>query len=178
MQQLIYRIINPVVHGMIKVGITPNIITTTGLVLNIAAAVVFVYAAVTDWNTALTYAGWAGGLVLLLVLLRPVTGLLSQLPRLDLPDWRAETAQREAELRQDQETALEGFIEGELQSYIWDKEQSLGLAYPVSVSTRPGAGGGSVPDRVSIDGPFHQELSDWLTTELGLGPESQIWREE
>ena len=64
LQQLIYRIINPVVHGMIKVGITPNIITTTGLVLNIAAAVVFVYAAVTDWNTALTYAGWAGGLVL------------------------------------------------------------------------------------------------------------------
>ena len=71
-----------------------------------------------------------------------------------------------------------GLIESELGSYIWDKEQSLGLDYPVSVSTRPGAGGGSVPDRVSIDGPFHQELSDWLTTELGLGPECQIWREE
>lgn len=37
LQQLIYRIINPVVKGMIKVGITPNIITTTGLVLNIVA---------------------------------------------------------------------------------------------------------------------------------------------
>lgn len=120
----------------------------------------------------------AGGLVLLLVLLRPVTGLLSQLPRLDLPDWRAETEQREEELRRDQEAEWEGFIEGELRSYIWDKEQSLGLAYPVSVSTRPGAGGGSVPDRVSIGGPFHQELSDWLTEELGLGPESQIWQEE
>ena len=24
LQQLIYKIINPVVHGMIKVGITPN----------------------------------------------------------------------------------------------------------------------------------------------------------
>lgn len=64
LQQLIYRIINPVVHGMIKVGITPNIITTTGLVLNIVAAAVFVHAAVTDWNTAMTHAGWAGGLVL------------------------------------------------------------------------------------------------------------------
>ena len=31
LQQLIYKIINPVVHGMIKVGITPNFITTTGL---------------------------------------------------------------------------------------------------------------------------------------------------
>ena len=120
----------------------------------------------------------AGGLVLLMILLRPVTGIVSRLPQLNFPDWRAETEQWEEELRQSQEAELEGFIEGELQSYIWDKEQSLGLAYPVSVSTRPGAGGGSVPDRVSIDGPFHQELSDWLTTELGLGPESQIWQEE
>ena len=42
LQQLIYKIINPVVHGMIKVGITPNFITTTGLVMNIVAACVFV----------------------------------------------------------------------------------------------------------------------------------------
>lgn len=41
LQQLIYKIINPVVKGLIKMGITPNIITTTGLILNIAAAVVF-----------------------------------------------------------------------------------------------------------------------------------------
>ena len=46
LQQLIYKIINPVVHGMIKVGITPNFITTTGLVMNIVAACVFVYAGI------------------------------------------------------------------------------------------------------------------------------------
>ena len=44
LQQLVYKIINPVVRGMIKVGVTPNFITTTGLVLNIVAAVVFIYA--------------------------------------------------------------------------------------------------------------------------------------
>jgi CDP-diacylglycerol--glycerol-3-phosphate 3-phosphatidyltransferase len=38
LQQVIYKIINPVVHGMIRIGITPNFITTTGLVLNIVAA--------------------------------------------------------------------------------------------------------------------------------------------
>lgn len=64
LQQLIYKIINPVVHGMIKVGITPNFITTTGLVLNIVAAVVFVYAAFAGEDMALTYVGWAGGIVL------------------------------------------------------------------------------------------------------------------
>ena len=30
LQQLIYKIINPLIHGMIKIGITPNFITTTG----------------------------------------------------------------------------------------------------------------------------------------------------
>ena len=36
LQQVIYKIINPVVHGMIRIGITPNFITTTGLVLNLS----------------------------------------------------------------------------------------------------------------------------------------------
>ena len=64
LQQLIYKIINPVVHGMIKIGITPKFITTTGLILNMVAAVVFVYASFAADGSALTYAGWAGGIVL------------------------------------------------------------------------------------------------------------------
>ena len=32
LQQLIYKIINPLIHGMIKIGITPNFITTTGFI--------------------------------------------------------------------------------------------------------------------------------------------------
>ncbi len=120
----------------------------------------------------------AGGVVLMILLLRPLSGIAGNLPQLSIDGFRQETEQREEELKKQQEEAVGGLIESELGSYIWDKEQSLGLDYPVSVSTRPGAGGGSVPDRVSIDGPFHQELSDWLTTELGLGPECQIWREE
>lgn len=63
LQQLIYKIINPVVHGMIKVGITPNFITTTGLVLNVAAAALFVYAGLCRPGE-LAYVGWAGGIVL------------------------------------------------------------------------------------------------------------------
>ena len=63
LQQLIYKIINPVVHGMIKVGITPNFITTTGLVMNIVAACVFVYAGMYKPGE-LVYVGWGGGIVL------------------------------------------------------------------------------------------------------------------
>ena len=63
LQQLIYKIINPIVKGMIKVGITPNFITTTGLVLNIIAAAIFIYAAIYHKGD-LAYVGWGGALVL------------------------------------------------------------------------------------------------------------------
>ena len=63
LQKLIYKIINPLVHGMIKVGITPNFITTTGLVLNIVAAALFIYAGACCPGE-LSYVGWGGGIVL------------------------------------------------------------------------------------------------------------------
>ena len=59
LQQVIYKIINPVVRGMIKIGITPNFITTTGLVLNIVAAALFVYAGMYKSGEL-----WAGGAAL------------------------------------------------------------------------------------------------------------------
>ena len=30
LQQFIYKVIDPLVHGMIKIGITPNMVTTIG----------------------------------------------------------------------------------------------------------------------------------------------------
>lgn len=64
LQQLIYRIINPIVNGMIKIGITPNFITTTGFILNVVAAAVLVYAGIYAQANELVYLGWAGGIIL------------------------------------------------------------------------------------------------------------------
>ena len=44
LQQGIYRIINPFVHLLIRMGVTPNMVTTIGLLGNIAAAVIIAYA--------------------------------------------------------------------------------------------------------------------------------------
>lgn len=64
LQQIIYKIINPLVHGMIRIGITPNFITTTGFLLNIFAAVLLIYGGVhAEWHD-FTYVGWAGGIIL------------------------------------------------------------------------------------------------------------------
>ena len=61
LQQLIYKIINPLIHGMIKIGITPNFITTTGFILNVVAAGMFVYAGICGGRNDLAIVGWAGG---------------------------------------------------------------------------------------------------------------------
>ena len=64
LQQLIYKIINPLIHGMIKIGITPNFITTTGFILNVVAAGMFVYAGIYSGQNDLSILGWAGGVIL------------------------------------------------------------------------------------------------------------------
>lgn len=63
LQQLVYRVIDPLVRGMIKVGITPNFITTAGLVINVAAASLLVYAGM-EKPGELEYVGYAGGIIL------------------------------------------------------------------------------------------------------------------
>ncbi|MDE7427438.1 MAG: CDP-alcohol phosphatidyltransferase family protein [Muribaculaceae bacterium] len=44
LQQGIYKIINPLVKTLIKCGVTPNMVTTIGLLGNIAGAILFVVA--------------------------------------------------------------------------------------------------------------------------------------
>ena len=44
LQQGIYAIINPFVKLLIRIGITPNMVTTIGLLGNVAAAAIIAYA--------------------------------------------------------------------------------------------------------------------------------------
>ena len=78
LQKVIYRIINPLIKGMIRVGITPNIITTTGFVLNVVAAGFFIYAAIYQpYDLALI--GWGGGIVLFAGLFDMMDGRLARM---------------------------------------------------------------------------------------------------
>ncbi len=67
LQQLIYKVINPFVKMLIKVGLTPNAVTTIGLLLNVGVAVIFIKGAEEGNRGDLSYVGWAGGLILLQV---------------------------------------------------------------------------------------------------------------
>ena len=64
LQKGIYRVINPLVRGLIKIGFTPNLVTVTGLVLNIMVAIVFIKGAEQGNRGDLSYVGWAGALIL------------------------------------------------------------------------------------------------------------------
>lgn len=63
----IYRVINPFVRLLIKMGVTPNVVTTIGFLGNLAAAVVIVVAGygaartgIVDWSLVT----WAGALII------------------------------------------------------------------------------------------------------------------
>lgn len=60
----IYKVINPFVRFLIKLGLTPNAVTTIGLILNIGVAVIFILGAEKGNRGDLQFVGWAGALVL------------------------------------------------------------------------------------------------------------------
>lgn len=64
LQSGIYKIIDPFVKGLIRIGFTPNVVTVVGFLLNIGVAAVFVIGAEKTNRDNLSYVGWAGALIL------------------------------------------------------------------------------------------------------------------
>lgn len=79
-QKIIYKIINPLIKGMIRVGITPNIVTTVGFLGNILAAVFFIYASqellLEDQTTTI---GWGGFIIIASGLFDMMDGRLARM---------------------------------------------------------------------------------------------------
>lgn len=78
-QKIIYVIINPLIKGMIKVGITPNIITAIGFLLNVVAAGLFIWVAQKTCYTDYCTIGWTGGLILFAGLFDMMDGRLARM---------------------------------------------------------------------------------------------------
>ncbi len=79
LQGYIYVIINPLVKGLIKIGFTPNLVTVTGLVLNIGVAIIFIKGAEQGNRGDLSYVGWAGALILFAGLFDMLDGQVARL---------------------------------------------------------------------------------------------------
>lgn len=77
LQKVIYVLINPLIHGMIKIGITPNIVTSVGFIGNIVSAAFFIYASQRDASSQAIL--WGGIIVLASGLFDMMDGRLARL---------------------------------------------------------------------------------------------------
>lgn len=86
-QQMIYKIINPLINGMVKLGITPNFITGTGLFLNVVACAIFIcgamrgkvfYGETYGHAGDLSFVGWGGFVILFAGLFDMMDGQLAR----------------------------------------------------------------------------------------------------
>lgn len=81
LQQAIYKIIYPMVRGLIRMGVTPNMVTATGCLINIVAAGVFVYggfnASLVSYDYSILI--WSGAILLFGSLFDMIDGQVARL---------------------------------------------------------------------------------------------------
>lgn len=78
LQKILYVIITPVIKGMIRIGFTPNLVTTIGFVLNIAATIMLLYAA-GEMTGSTSIVGWSGAVILFAGLFDMMDGRLARI---------------------------------------------------------------------------------------------------
>ena len=82
LQKAIYVVIDPFVKGLIRLGLTPNMVTMIGFVLNIGVAVIFIEGGERGNRGDLSYVGWAGALVLFAGLFDMLDGQVARLGKM------------------------------------------------------------------------------------------------
>ena len=97
--------------------------------------------------------------------------------RLDFSDYEAAIGERAAELDVAGKEELAAIIAGRTAAYISDKADALGLRVTARVETEPGVDGTPLPASAELTGPYSRELADWITGELGIPAERQVWHE-
>lgn len=117
-----------------------------------------------------------GGLILMLVILRPLAGgdwthLMTR-----YADYQESIDDRIENYRRQNEKETERIIREKTAAYISDKAVQMGLTCHAQVETRLQQGV-PYPAAVSLDIPKNAELSDMIAEELGIPAEKQRWRE-
>jgi CDP-diacylglycerol---glycerol-3-phosphate 3-phosphatidyltransferase len=76
-QPLVYQVIQPLIVGLSKIGVTPNMITTIGFLLNVVVAIIFIKGG-TAPHLDLRYVGWGGFMILFAGLFDMIDGRLAR----------------------------------------------------------------------------------------------------
>ena len=122
-------------------------------------------------------ASFAGGLILLVALLRPVLGADLERLRLDLDGYERELQNAREELSSAGDTEVSELIAERTAAYISDKADALGLDVTVRVEAAAGPDGVTLPEKAELTGAYSQELADFMARELGIPAERQVWHD-
>ena len=117
------------------------------------------------------------GLVLLLVLLRPLAGLGGGSLRVRYDELEREITARIEDYQALHENELESIIADSTAAYISEKAASLGIDCRVQVEVRT-EDGLPLPYGASLDVERDQVLSDYMAQELGIPASRQSWQPE
>lgn len=116
---------------------------------------------------------FTGGLLVLCALLRPLADWKLPDDLWDAAWYRAAVAESERELAREAQNAFSSGIARELEAYIEDKADSMGIRVRVEVITDSRG----VPESVTLYGAYCESLSEVIASELGIAEEKQIWIE-
>ena len=116
----------------------------------------------------------AGGLVLLLTILRPVMGLRMEDLQIRWDGWEAAIEEKIGEYQEDTQQQMAELIEAETGAYISKKAAELGCPCRVQVETEV-RDGVPFPCGAALDIGFHAGLSRWMAEELAIPAERQRW---
>ncbi len=78
-QMLVYQLINPLIQLLIKLRVTPNMVTAFGLGLNLVATIIFIYGAEFSSRGDHSFVGWAGATILIAGLFDMIDGRLARM---------------------------------------------------------------------------------------------------
>lgn len=128
-------------------------------------------------GSARTAARTIGGMVMLLVVLQPLLDIRWEEVQWERSYLSEETERLMQEYQAENDEAWKKSIAEETRAYIQDKATSLGLKGEVMVTTKE-RDSIPYPEEVTLNMPYHGELSRWLTRELEIMPECQHWMGE
>ena len=139
-----------------------------------AALIVSVLYALVPKGALRSAAHLAGGLVLLLTVLRPVMGLRMEELQVRWEDWEAAIEEQIGDYQADTQRQMEELIEAETGAYISKKAAELGRPCRVQVETEV-RDGMPFPCGAALDIGYDAALSRWMAEELAIPAERQQW---
>ena len=116
-----------------------------------------------------------GGLLMILALLSPLLQLQTKSLDFSLEDYIAQTEEKEASYRKDQEESYDALIKEQCESYIETAASEFELSVHPAVQIARAADGTYQIEHVELDVPYHAEFSRWITQELGVAAQDQSW---